>query len=104
MAATIENPIMPDYRHPPIEITGSEPVGLAAALTITTASRDARIYERRSEVSSCLLRGFQGIENLTGEMDVLDKISALGIATDFEHIRSLCRCGTRSNPIITLLM
>ena len=76
---------MPDYQHPPIEIAGAGPAGLAAALAITTAGRDARIYERRSEVGSRFHGDFQGLENWTTEMDVLDEISALGITTDFEH-------------------
>ncbi len=76
---------MSDCQQPPIEIAGAGPAGLAAALAVSTAGRNACVYERRGEVGSRFHGDFQGLENWTTQMDVLDEISALGITLDFEH-------------------
>jgi len=69
----------------PIEIAGAGPAGLAAALTIVHSGRAARVYEQRHDVGLRFHGDFQGLENWTTPIDVLDELQQLGIATDFEH-------------------
>lgn len=69
----------------PIEIAGAGPAGLAAALTIVHSGRPARVYEQRHDVGLRFHGDFQGLENWTTPIDVLDELQQLGIATDFEH-------------------
>ncbi len=64
---------------PVIEISGAGPAGLAAALTVTAAGQRARVYERRSDVGGRFHGDFQGLENWTTDIDVLEELASLGI-------------------------
>lgn len=67
-----------------VEISGAGPAGLAAALAVTRAGREARVYEKRAEVGARFHGDFQGLENWTVETDVLDELGALGIEAGFD--------------------
>jgi flavin-dependent dehydrogenase len=67
-----------------IEISGAGPAGLAAALAVTAAGRQARVYERRSDVGMRFHGDFQGLENWTTDIDVLEELASLGLEHGFE--------------------
>lgn len=66
-------------------VVGAGPAGLAAALAIVRAGGSARVFERRTHVGARFHGDFQGLENWSTEVDVLDELSELGIAPTFEH-------------------
>lgn len=68
-----------------IEISGAGPAGLAAAITISKLGHKARIYERRADVGFRFHGDFQGLENWTAEVDVLEEIAALRVEPEFDH-------------------
>jgi flavin-dependent dehydrogenase len=68
----------------PILIAGAGPAGLAAALTVAKAGRQAVVYERHPEVASRFHGDFQGIENYSTRGDALEELRAIGIEPDFE--------------------
>jgi len=70
---------------PVIEISGAGPAGLAAALTVTAAGQRALVYERRSDVGMRFHGDFQGLENWTTDIDVLEELASMGIEARFEH-------------------
>lgn len=69
----------------PIEISGAGPAGLAAAIAVLRAGRQARVYEKHHEVGRRFHGDFQGLENWTTETDVFDELGALGLECEFEH-------------------
>ena len=68
-----------------IEISGAGPAGLAAALYIHKAGGQARVYERRKDVGVRFHGDFQGLENWTTDIDVLEELRSFGIKTDFDY-------------------
>jgi flavin-dependent dehydrogenase len=72
-------------RVPVIEISGAGPAGLAAALSVVHSGREACVYERRSDVGKRFHGDFQGLENWTTDIDVLEELGSLGIEAGFEH-------------------
>jgi len=79
----------------PVEIAGAGPAGLAAAITLAHAGRKVIVYETHKEVGHRFGGDFQGLENWTTKEDVLTRLQALGLATDF--IAMSCRNGTVFN-------
>jgi flavin-dependent dehydrogenase len=73
--------------HQPIEIAGAGPAGLAAALTVARAGRQAVVYERHADVAGRFHGDFQGIENYSTRGDALEELQAAGIETDFQVTR-----------------
>ena len=69
-----------------VEILGAGPAGLSAALTAARAGRQVTLYERRSECGSRFHGDLQGLENWTTRGDVLEELSAMGIAPTFDHV------------------
>lgn len=69
----------------PVEIVGAGPAGLAAALAVTRAGGQARVYEANADVGSRFHGDFQGLENWTTTDDVLQELTAIGIEPRFEH-------------------
>ena len=67
-----------------VEILGAGPAGLSAALTVARAGRDVTLYERQAEVGGRFHGDLQGLENWTTRGDVLDELSAMGIAPTFD--------------------
>ncbi|MFQ6046300.1 MAG: NAD(P)/FAD-dependent oxidoreductase [Gemmatimonadales bacterium] len=69
----------------PIEIVGAGPAGLSAALTITSRGGQAVVYERHSDVGRRFHGDFQGLENWTVDIDVLDEFASIGVEPTFEY-------------------
>ncbi len=70
----------------PLEVVGAGPAGLAAALTIRRAGVPVIVHERNAEVGSRFHGDFQGLENWTTEVDVLEELARLGIDTPFPAV------------------
>ena len=68
-----------------IEISGAGPAGLAAALAVVRSGQQACVHERRDEVGKRFHGDFQGLENWTTDIDVLEELDTLGIEVSFEH-------------------
>lgn len=68
-----------------IEIVGAGPAGLAAALTIAGQNGRAVVFERNPDVGHRFHGDFQGLENWTSEVDVLEDLSSFGISPTFEY-------------------
>jgi flavin-dependent dehydrogenase len=67
-----------------VEILGAGPAGLSAALTVARAGRRVTLYERQAEVGGRFHGDLQGLENWTTRDDVLEELSAMGIAPTFD--------------------
>lgn len=59
---------------------------MAAALAVERSGAHAVVYEQRADVGGRFRGDFQGLENWTSEIDVLEELSELGIEPSFEHI------------------
>lgn len=68
-----------------ITIVGAGPAGLASAIVLARAGRSVRVRERRSDVGRRFHDDFQGLENWSRDIDVLDEMRAAGLDTDFEY-------------------
>lgn len=68
-----------------VEIVGAGPAGLSAARTITGSGRQAIVYERHSDVGRRFHGDYQGLENWTTDIDVLDEFAAIGIEPSFQY-------------------
>lgn len=68
-----------------IEISGAGPAGLAAALAISRLGKQACVYERHADVGRRFHGDFQGLENWTKDIDVLDELVEVGIELDFKY-------------------
>jgi len=66
-------------------ITGAGPAGLSAALAARASGHRVTVYEARGDVGARFHGDFQGLENWTSEVDVIDELAYLGIDTNFEH-------------------
>jgi flavin-dependent dehydrogenase len=69
-----------------LEIVGAGPAGLAANVVAARAGLRAIVHERRSNVGLRLHGDFQGLENWTTDMDVLDELASYGIEPSFEYV------------------
>jgi flavin-dependent dehydrogenase len=67
-----------------LRIVGAGPSGLTAAIVAAKAGRKVVIAERRQTVGARFRDDFQGLENWTSQVDVLDEFRALGIEPTFE--------------------
>lgn len=68
---------------PTIEIAGAGPSGLAAALTVARAGRQAIVYERHADVAGRFHGDFQGIENYSTRGDALEELASAGVEPTF---------------------
>jgi flavin-dependent dehydrogenase len=68
-----------------IEIVGAGPAGLSAALTTARQGGHAIVFERHADVGQRFHGDFQGLENWTTDLDVLEELESLGIQPTFEH-------------------
>ena len=69
---------------PRIDIVGAGPSGLAAALAARARGAGVTVYEKRPDVGARFGGDFQGLENWTGDRDVLAELEQLGIAATFD--------------------
>lgn len=68
-----------------LDVVGAGPAGLAAAITAARAGLTTVVHESADGVGSRFHGDFQGLENWTTEVDVLEELAALGIEPGFEH-------------------
>jgi flavin-dependent dehydrogenase len=68
-----------------LHISGAGPAGLAAAITCARAGAKVVMHERQQTVGSRFYGDFQGQENWTSSIDVLEELTESGIRTDFPH-------------------
>jgi flavin-dependent dehydrogenase len=68
-----------------VEIAGAGPAGLSAALSLARKGVRARVLERAPGVGSRFAGDFQGLENWTGDTDILEELAGLGIEAAFDH-------------------
>jgi flavin-dependent dehydrogenase len=68
-----------------LQIVGAGPAGLAAAIHAARHGVPVVVRERRGDVGGRFHDDFQGLENWTGEADVLEELAAAGIAPTFQH-------------------
>jgi flavin-dependent dehydrogenase len=69
-----------------LEIVGAGPAGLAAAIHAARLGMRVVVHERQAGVGGRFHDDFQGLENWTGAMDVLDELQSAGIAPEFRHV------------------
>ncbi|MDX8406549.1 MAG: hypothetical protein R8K50_10445 [Mariprofundus sp.] len=70
---------------PVLHISGAGPAGLAAAITCARAGGKAVVHERKSSVGARFHGDFQGQENWTSPVNILDELTSIGIQLDFPH-------------------
>lgn len=68
-----------------IVIVGAGPAGLACAIVLARAGRQVIVREWKDCVGHRFHDDFQGLENWTRELDVLEELAAAGITADFDH-------------------
>lgn len=67
-----------------ISIAGAGPSGLACAIALAKAGRRVVVHEHHNRVGARFHGDFQGLDNWTGDNDVLDELRAHGIRANFE--------------------
>ena len=68
-----------------IQIAGAGLAGLSAAITLAIAGRNVIVRESRAVVGARFNGDFQGLENWTGSVDVIDWLKSLGVECDFHY-------------------
>ena len=68
-----------------IVVVGAGPAGLACAIVLARGGRKVVVREWKDRVGHRFHDDFQGLENWTSELDVLEELAAVGIAADFDH-------------------
>lgn len=66
-------------------IVGAGPAGLACAIILAHGGRQVIVHERRSNVGARFHGDYQGLENWTGDLDVLEELASAGINPSFRH-------------------
>jgi len=66
-------------------VIGAGPAGLVAAATLARAGRRVQVYERSSVVGHRFAGDFQGLENWSSSIDVLERLTHLGVEPTFAY-------------------
>lgn len=69
----------------PVTIVGAGPAGLACAIALARAGRPVLVREWHRNAGTRFHGDFQGLENWSGEKDVLTELADGGIAASFDH-------------------
>jgi len=69
----------------PITVVGAGPAGLASAIALARAGHSVVVREWHRQVGTRFHGDFQGLENWSDELDVLDELRAAGIEIAFDH-------------------
>lgn len=67
-----------------INILGSGPSGLSAAIILAKAGYEVNVYERNEDVGKRFYGDLQGLENWTSQRDVVEDLKRLGIEVNFD--------------------
>ncbi len=67
-----------------ITIAGAGPAGLACAIVLARAGRRVVVHEHQNRVGARFHGDFQGLDNWTGDSNVLDELGSHGIRANFE--------------------
>lgn len=70
----------------PITVVGAGPAGLACAIALAQAGRRVVVRESHAAVGHRFHGDFQGLENWSGDQDILDELQKAGIALNFERV------------------
>ena len=74
----------PPHEPFPVEVVGAGPAGLAAAITLARGGRRVVVHEAQLEVGHRFRRDLQGLENWSGNRDVIELFREAGLSTDFD--------------------
>ena len=85
MAAPVLVPSIDSTAREEVAIAGAGPAGLACAIVLARAGRRVVIHEHQNRVGARFHGDFQGLDNWTGDSDVLDELSEHGIEANFEY-------------------
>jgi flavin-dependent dehydrogenase len=73
-------------REKPITIVGAGPAGLASAIALARSGRRVVVKEWHATVGHRFHGDFQGLENWSSDQNVLNELTANGIAPTFDHL------------------
>jgi flavin-dependent dehydrogenase len=69
-----------------VAIVGAGPSGLACAIVLARSGVAVTVHEARATVGARFHGDFQGLENWSSRIDVLDELRSYGIAPAFDHV------------------
>lgn len=84
MAASVLVAPLDSAAHDEISIVGAGPAGLACAIVLARSGRRVVVHEHQNRVGARFHGDFQGLDNWTGDCDVLDDLRVHGIEPNFE--------------------
>lgn len=67
-----------------VKILGAGPAGLTAAINLANEGYHVDVYERNTDVGTCINRNLQGLENWTEKQDVVKEFREMKIDCNFE--------------------
>lgn len=74
----------PPHEQSPVEVVGAGPAGLAAAIALARGGRRVIVHEAQQEVGHRFRCDLQGLENWSGNRDVIELFREAGLSTDFD--------------------
>jgi len=66
-------------------VIGAGPAGLVAAMTLARSRRSVHVYEKAETVGHRFAGDFQGLENWSSSVDVLERLAHMGIEPSFAY-------------------
>ena len=66
-----------------VKILGAGPAGLAAAINLSQNGYNVDIFERNLDVGNNINGNLQGLENWSGDQDVIEEFKKMNIKTNF---------------------
>ena len=68
-----------------VKILGAGPAGLAAAINLSQKGYNVDIFERNLDVGNNIKSNLQGLENWSGDQDVIEEFKKMNIKTNFHY-------------------